>query len=146
MINQETLATGAPGIFAAGDVTYGPRSIIHAAAHGRKAARSIHAYLRKRDPAELAEMPDDEVETRSQLPMSGQFTIDIRPTPRAIMPLRLTQARQERTAELANGFTEEQARHEASRCLRCDLAYRCPTIHTITNYTTEQEEAPAARL
>src|SRR5579859_896403 len=38
-------------------------------------------------------------------------------------------------AELAGGFTEEQARREASRCLRCDLAYRCPTIHTMTNET-----------
>src|SRR5260370_31954654 len=45
LINPQTLATGAPGVFAAGDVTYGPKSIIHAAAHGRQAARSIHAYL-----------------------------------------------------------------------------------------------------
>ena len=45
LINPETLATGAPGVFAAGDVTYGPKSIIHAAAHGRLAAKSIHAYL-----------------------------------------------------------------------------------------------------
>src|SRR6266567_144075 len=45
LINPESLATGAPGVFAAGDVTYGPKSIIHAAAHGRQAARSIHAYL-----------------------------------------------------------------------------------------------------
>src|SRR5207248_2387849 len=28
LINPETLATGAPGVFAAGDVSYGPRSII----------------------------------------------------------------------------------------------------------------------
>src|SRR5205823_2690468 len=45
LINSVTLATGAPGVFAAGDVTYGPKSIIQAAAHGRKAAWSIHAYL-----------------------------------------------------------------------------------------------------
>src|SRR5206468_1376259 len=32
LIHKESLATGAPGIFAAGDVTYGPKSIIHAAA------------------------------------------------------------------------------------------------------------------
>ncbi|HEX9411945.1 MAG TPA: FAD-dependent oxidoreductase, partial [Ktedonobacterales bacterium] len=34
LVNQETLATGAAGVFAAGDVTYGPKTIIHAAAHG----------------------------------------------------------------------------------------------------------------
>ncbi|HLZ59083.1 MAG TPA: FAD-dependent oxidoreductase [Ktedonosporobacter sp.] len=146
LINQETLATGAPGIFAAGDVTYGPRTIIHAAAHGRQAARSIHAYLRKREPRSLSEMPDDEMETSSLLPSSGQIQIDLRPTPRAMMPLRLAQTKQERTAELASGFTEEQAKHEARRCLRCDLAYLCPTIHTITVETTEPVETSAARL
>ncbi len=68
LINQETLATGAPGVFAAGDVTYGPKSIIHAAAHGRKAARSIHAYLAKLAPRMVKEMPEGEFETASTLP------------------------------------------------------------------------------
>jgi NADPH-dependent glutamate synthase beta subunit-like oxidoreductase len=45
-INPETLATSAPGIFAGGDVAFGPRLIIDATADGRKAARSIHQYLR----------------------------------------------------------------------------------------------------
>ena len=35
---------------------------------------------------------------------------------------------QGRSAEAAAGFTEAQARWEASRCLRCDLAYLCPTV------------------
>ncbi|HEY7419977.1 MAG TPA: FAD-dependent oxidoreductase, partial [Ktedonobacteraceae bacterium] len=51
LINPATLATGAPGVFAAGDVTYGPKTVIHAAAHGRQAARSIHAYLRRIPPS-----------------------------------------------------------------------------------------------
>src|SRR6202030_3700651 len=41
LINPESLATGAPGVFAAGDVTYGPKTIIDAGAHGRPAARSM---------------------------------------------------------------------------------------------------------
>ena len=131
LINKETLATGAPGIFAAGDVTYGPKSIIHAAAHGRKAAQSIHAYLRKLAPDMGAEMPDDEFETRSALPSDGSVEIDIRPSPRAVMPLRTGEAARDRSVEFASGFTEEQAQREASRCLRCDLAYRCPTIHVL---------------
>ncbi len=133
LINKETLATGMPGIFAAGDVTYGPKTIIHAAAHGRKAARSIHAYLRKQAPGTITEMPMDEVETASALPVDGMVHIDLRLTPREEMPLRqMGDLRQNRSVEPERGFTEEQARHEASRCLRCDLAYRCPTIHIIT--------------
>ena len=132
LINQETLATGAPGVFAAGDVTYGPKSIIHAAAHGRKAARSIHAYLAKLSPRMVKEMPEGEFETASTLPPDGIITLDLRPTPRELMPLHDGDASRERSIEFATGFTEEQARREASRCLRCDLAYRCPSIRVIS--------------
>jgi NADPH-dependent glutamate synthase beta subunit-like oxidoreductase/NAD-dependent dihydropyrimidine dehydrogenase PreA subunit len=127
LINRETLATGAKGVFAAGDVTYGPKTIIHAAAHGRKAARSIHAYLRGYDPQHIAEMPEGDFETVSTLPADGVVPLDLRPTPREVMPLR-TAAAHERSLEFAAGFTEDQARGEASRCLRCDLAYLCPTV------------------
>jgi len=132
LINPVTLATGAPGVFAAGDVTYGPKTIIHAAEHGRKAAQSIHAYLTHRSPAEVSEMPEDEFQTASTLPPDGTFTLDLRPTPREVMPLRSGDAARDRSIEFAKGFTEEQARREASRCLRCDLAYLCPTIHVIS--------------
>jgi NADH-quinone oxidoreductase subunit F len=131
LINKETLATGAMGIFAAGDVTYGPKTIIHAAAHGRLAARSIHAYLRKLSPKAVSEMPEDEFETASTLPSDSTVHLDLRPTPREVMPLREDAAR-DRSIEFAAGFTEEQARREASRCLRCDLAYLCPSIHVIS--------------
>jgi NADPH-dependent glutamate synthase beta subunit-like oxidoreductase/NAD-dependent dihydropyrimidine dehydrogenase PreA subunit len=134
LINKETLATGATGIFAAGDVTYGPKTIIHAAAHGRLAARSIHAYLRKLEPLAVTEMPDDEFETASTLPPDSTVHLDLRPTPREVMPLREAAAR-DRSIEFAAGFTEELARREASRCLRCDLAYLCPTINVITAET-----------
>ncbi len=130
LINTFTLATGAPGVFAAGDVTTGPTSIIDAAAHGRKAARSIHAYLRGLPAREVAEMPEDELETPSTLPPDGHIRLDVRPTPRAVMPLRADAAR-DRSREFAMGLSEDQARQEASRCLRCDLAYLCPTIQVV---------------
>lgn len=131
LINPETLATGAPGVFAAGDVTYGPKSIIHAAAHGRKAARTIHAYLRGLDLRTVLEMPDNEGMTISQLPPSGEIALDLAPTQREEMPLRAGAGSTDRSTEFALGFTEEQARQEGSRCLRCDLAYLCPSIkHT----------------
>ncbi len=132
LINPVTLATGAPGVFAAGDVTYGPKTIIHAAAHGRQAAQSIHAYLRKLSPAEVSELPEDEFQTASTLPPDGIIPLDLRPTPREVMPLRSGEAGRSRSLEFATGFTEEQARREASRCLRCDLAYLCPTIKVVS--------------
>jgi NADPH-dependent glutamate synthase beta subunit-like oxidoreductase len=131
MINPQTLATGQPGVFAAGDATYGPRSIIHAAAHGRQAARSIHAYLRGLNPEQLAELPEDEFQTPSTLP-AGAVEVHLAPTPRAEMPLRSAAASRDKSSEFALGFTEAQARAEAQRCLRCDLAYLCPTIKDVS--------------
>jgi len=132
LINPQTLATGAPGVFAAGDVTYGPKSIIHAAAHGRLAARSIHAYLSHISLREITELPEDEYQTVSTLPTGGHITLDLRPTPREVMPLREgVAASRDRSTEFALGYTEEQAQREASRCLRCDLAYLCPSIKVI---------------
>ncbi len=130
LIHPETLATGAPGIFAAGDVTYGPNTVIHAAAHGRLAARSIHAYLNHIALRTVKEMPEDESETVSTLPEDGVITLDLRPTPREVMPFAESASR-DRTIEFAKGLSEEQARREASRCLRCDLAYLCPSIKVI---------------
>jgi heterodisulfide reductase subunit A2 len=130
LINPESLATGAPGVFAAGDVTYGPKTVIHAAAHGRQAARSIHAYLSHRALRSVTEMPEDEGETVSTLPEDGVITLDLRPTPREVMPFAESASR-DRTIEFAKGLSEEQARREASRCLRCDLAYLCPSIKVI---------------
>jgi len=131
LINPESLATGAPGVFAAGDVTYGPKSIIHAAAHGRQAARSIHAYLGHLALRQVNEMPEGEFETASTLPPDATIPLDLRPTPRAVMPLETAEASRDRSIEFAKGFSEEQARREASRCLRCDLAYLCPSIQVV---------------
>jgi glutamate synthase (NADPH/NADH) small chain len=43
--DPETLATSKPGVFAAGDIVTGAATVILAMAAGRRAARSIHAYL-----------------------------------------------------------------------------------------------------
>jgi NADPH-dependent glutamate synthase beta subunit-like oxidoreductase/NAD-dependent dihydropyrimidine dehydrogenase PreA subunit len=131
LINPQTLATGAPGVFAAGDVTYGPKSIIHAAAHGRLAARSIHAFLRKLSPASVSEMPDGDFMTASLLPPDGVVSLDLRVQPREELPLSGSEAAHDRFIEFVGGFSEEQARREANRCLRCDLAYLCPTVHVV---------------
>lgn len=141
LVNTETLATGAHNIFAAGDVTYGPKTIIHAAAHGRKAANSIHAYLRKRAPKSVSELPEGDFETASTLPPNGIVHLDLRPTPREIMPLETDEAARHRSTEFAKGFTEAQAQREASRCLRCDLAYLCPTIQVINPETVVRAKA-----
>src|SRR5512143_2585792 len=51
-VDPATLATSAPGIFAGGDVAFGPRNLIEAVANGKRAARSIHEHL-SREAARL---------------------------------------------------------------------------------------------
>lgn len=47
-IDEETGATGVPGVFAGGDVVSGPDIAIRAVAGGKRAALGIHQYLRNR--------------------------------------------------------------------------------------------------
>jgi len=44
-VDGETMATNLPGVFAGGDVTSGPASVVRAIAAGRKAAQAIHSCL-----------------------------------------------------------------------------------------------------
>jgi NADPH-dependent glutamate synthase beta subunit-like oxidoreductase len=49
-VDRESLMTTAPGVFAAGDIAFGPRLIINAVADGQRVARGIHAYLQNVQP------------------------------------------------------------------------------------------------
>src|SRR5579859_29189 len=49
-LNKETLMTTAEGVFAGGDIAFGPRLIVNAVADGQRAARGIHSYLQHVQP------------------------------------------------------------------------------------------------
>jgi NADPH-dependent glutamate synthase beta subunit-like oxidoreductase len=110
-VDSKTMATTAPGIFAGGDVAFGPRTIVEAVAEGQKAARSIEEYLQKeiriRTQWESAEidhrMPDDfDLTPRQKPPM-----IDI--------------PRRTGIGEVETLYSEEQALKESNRCYKCDI-------------------------
>jgi thioredoxin reductase/NAD-dependent dihydropyrimidine dehydrogenase PreA subunit len=111
-VDPETLATTAPGTFAGGDVAFGPRIAISAVADGKRAAGSIHAYLRGM-PAATRRL---EVILE---PLRG-FTreLDYEGIPRQRPPV-LPIARRIGIAEIEQCFPEAAARREGSRCLRC---------------------------
>ena len=48
VVDPETLATGREGVFAGGDTVTGPKTVIAAMGAGRKAARAIDHYLKKK--------------------------------------------------------------------------------------------------
>ena len=54
LATDEDLATSMPGVYAGGDIVTGAATVIEAMGAGRKAARSIKAYLGLRDPTRAA--------------------------------------------------------------------------------------------
>jgi len=111
-ISPETLMSTAPGIFAAGDIAFGPRLIISAVADGKKAAEQIDRYLRGPDWQPRPRYV--QITVLDHHTMAGQFDEYSRLAV-PVIPLE----RRTGVAEVEIGFTEEQARLEASRCLQC---------------------------
>lgn len=115
-VAPDTLATSRDGVFAGGDVVFGPASVIEAIAAGRKAAISIDRYLGGSGDIEekLAELEQPDL----CLERSSGFA-DL---PRARMLCLPVGSRKPRPFdEVELGLGEETAIREANRCLRCDL-------------------------
>jgi len=114
-VDPETLATSAPGVFAGGDVAFGPRSLIEAVANGKRAARSIHRFLSGEAGAVSAHLSIEKIPTPLYRMIAGFEVFD-----RAAPPT-LDVGRRTGIAEVETGYGEEEARQQAARCLICHV-------------------------
>ncbi len=114
-VDPRTLATSAPGIFAGGDVAFGPRNLIEAVANGKLAARSIHEHLSRRRPR-LETVLDVEKIPTSQYRMAAGFEILDRAAPPT-----LDIGRRTGIAEVETGYDPDEALRQAARCLVCHV-------------------------
>ncbi|MBK5101115.1 MAG: FAD-dependent oxidoreductase, partial [Desulfobacteraceae bacterium] len=111
-----TFETPLPGVFAGGDVFYGPKSVVEAVACGKEVAESIHRYLNGIDV-----MADREKDWSYEKPETeGEVH-----KPRASLKNIPLGEREGNFNEIALGFTEEQAKREAERCLKCGICSEC---------------------
>jgi NADPH-dependent glutamate synthase beta subunit-like oxidoreductase len=111
-IDSDTLMTTAQGIFAAGDIAFGPRLIINAVADGKRAAVEIDKFLRG------SEWKPRERFVQITVLNHHEMAVHYDEYSRLAVPA-LPIERRTGVAEVETGYTEEQARYEASRCLQC---------------------------
>jgi NADH-quinone oxidoreductase subunit F len=114
---NRSLATTRPGVFAAGDNTTGPSTVIGAVAQGNKVAVAVDVYLRIGKWVNPVWEPEYRFE--EQL-----FNIeDYGEAKRPVMPETAVAERVKTWEEVELGFDERTAREECKRCLRCDLEW-----------------------
>jgi NADPH-dependent glutamate synthase beta subunit-like oxidoreductase len=117
VVDNNTLATNVPGVFAGGDFVTGPGFVVEAIAAGRRGAIAIDKYLR--GDASRVEIYDLRTETAKEVTKEEEETWEEQP--RIQMPRLPVPERKGSFIEIEQGFSEEQAKQEAKRCLRCDL-------------------------
>jgi heterodisulfide reductase subunit A len=113
-------------VFAGGDSARGPGALIQAIADGRRAALSIDRYLRGEPlltPRELHPLPTVRL-TDSEIAELSEAA-EVNTGPRETMPVAPIEDRVRDFREVELGLTEEQARAEALRCLRCGICAEC---------------------
>jgi NADPH-dependent glutamate synthase beta subunit-like oxidoreductase len=107
--DPNTLETNIPGLFVGGDASYGPRSVVEAVASGKEAAISIDRYLKGEDIR--ADRPKEwkGIELKPE---------DVEHLDRQQMQRLSIAQRKNSFEEIDSGFSEQQARIEAGRCLK----------------------------
>ena len=108
VVDPQTGLTNMPGIFAGGDVVSGPRTVVEAVGFGKNVASAIDLYLRGEDMGAARKGDWQGTEYRPE---------DVPSKERVAMPRISLSERQRSFKEIDLGFSEEQAKTEAERCL-----------------------------
>lgn len=117
------MMTGAPGIFAGGDMVPSERTVTVAVGHGKKAARHIDAWLR----GETYVPPlKHEIATADKL-----NTWYYGEAPRTVRPILETARRTSTFDEVVKGLDESNAVYEARRCLSCGNCFECDNCYGV---------------
>jgi NADPH-dependent glutamate synthase beta subunit-like oxidoreductase/ferredoxin len=114
-IDPSTLATSAPGVFAGGDVAFGPRNLIEAVANGKRAARSIHEYLGQAGGQVERHLDIERLPTSTYRMIAGFERFDRKAPP------TLDLGRRTGITEVETGYGTAEALEQAARCLVCHV-------------------------
>jgi putative selenate reductase len=129
-VDPFTFATSIPGVYAGGDVALdGPSSIVKAAADGKAVAQAISAAL-KSEPATPPSPSHEPVDLAAMIQRRArrEYRVPVERTPPAA---------RDGFEPTVLGYTPEQARAEAGRCLDCHTICSlcvgvCPNMALLT--------------
>jgi len=127
-VDAESLRTTLPNVFAGGDAVLGPATVVEAMGQGRRAAEAIDRYIRGRPLDQFSSHmpPADPGRGFEERPFEQSPSYrDIPTAPRAAMPKRPVADRLGDYEEVDLGYSEEDARREAQRCLHCGVCAEC---------------------
>ena len=122
--------TNVPGVFAVGDATNrGPSIAVRAIGEANDAAYAINAYLNGQDMTVKAPY-------YSERKVTAEEFADREKIARAEMSCKDPAYRRGNFDAVINGFTDEQARAEAKRCLECGCHdfHDCSLVHHANLY------------
>ena len=136
IVEPDTLRTNRPGVFAGGDVTTGPNTVIDAIAAGKKVAIMIDRYLKNEElkqPSEL-KLPHHYIE-----PMKTNGSAQS--SKRTDVPRISIDRRKHEFTEVEMALSIEEAKYEAGRCLRCDLEFTQQKNEESKSHVLEEQSA-----
>ncbi len=114
-VDKRFLTTSAEGIFACGELTFGPGSAIEAIASGYRAALAVENYFK----GEKIALDEQEAQTIGPLP--EEVAAKIPRIERKGTPLLPPEERSRSFLPYELGLEEKSALKEADRCLKCGL-------------------------
>jgi len=117
---DQQMGIGQLGIFAGGDMIGGARTMTAAVGHGKKAARSIDAWLR----GEVFVKPKKHAVVEFST-LNLPVFLDAERRRQGEIPVETRQGFEEVVA----GLSESEARYEASRCLSCGNCFECDNCY-----------------
>ena len=125
------LSTSRPGVFAGGDGTTGPSTLIHAMAAGLQAARNIDDYIRLGHVRFAPRARMRQILRQHRMLAADSIEYPVRNEYRVHHPELDPEVRREMFDEVDQTISVADAYREARRCLRCYRIYSVVTEHPI---------------
>lgn len=133
VVKENSLATETEGIFAAGDVVYGTKSVIQAIASGRDAAMEIDKYLG--GDGDISETLAPEQHADPCIGKVEGFGYQERKGTKVVA----SEERKDNFDMVDYGICDSEICGEASRCLQCDLRLQIHPSRLWTEYSDQKE-------